>query len=77
VAWTARTVRLPVGGGRDPDGAAAVSLQLGPTRAVTEGLDPATADAVRAALAARLAEHVDAAGHVVLDGAIGIVTATR
>lgn len=77
VAWTPRAVRLRVGGGRDPQGAATVSMQLGPTRVVTKDLDGPTADAVRTALAARLAEHVDAEGHVVLDATIGIVTASR
>lgn len=77
VAWTPRAVRVPVGGGRDADGAATVSMQLGPTRAVTEDVDAPAAHAVHAAVAARLAEHVDADGHVVLDAAIGIVTASR
>jgi protein-tyrosine-phosphatase/SAM-dependent methyltransferase len=76
-AWTPRTVRLPVGGGCDPEGAVATTMQLGPTRAVTEGLDEATAAAVRAAIVARLGDHVDATGSVVLEATIGIVTATR
>ena len=77
VAWTPRPVRLPVGGGRDPAGAAAVSMQLGPTRIITKDLDPDLRDAAEAAIAAALAEHVDADGHVVLGAAIGIVSATR
>ncbi|HEU4841308.1 MAG TPA: methyltransferase domain-containing protein [Ilumatobacteraceae bacterium] len=77
VAWTARPVRVPVGGGRDPADAAAVSMQLGPTRIVTKDLDPELRDAAATAIAAALADHVDGDGHVVLDAAIGIVTATR
>ena len=70
-------MRIPVGGGRDPDGAADVSLQLGPTRIVTKDLAPDDVAAVRAAVATGLARHVDDAGHVVLDAVIGIVTARR
>ena len=75
VAWTARAVRIRVGGGLDPDGAADVSMQFGPTRIVTKDLAPDVAAAVRTTVAAGLAEHIDDAGHVVLDATIGIVTA--
>lgn len=69
-------VRLRLGGGVGPD-AAATALDLGPSRVVTEGIDPTTRDRVRAALAAALAEHVDAAGHVVLGASVVRITARR
>ena len=78
VAWTPRSLRIPVGGGRDPDGAAAVSMHLGPTRIVTKDLDDETAAAVRRGR--RRAPRPTTSttdGHVVLDATIGIVTATR
>ena len=77
VAWTPRPIRIAVGGGREPDAAAAVAMQLGPTRIVTKDLEPELAAIAQAAVAARFTEHVDAAGHVVLDARIGIVTAVR
>lgn len=77
VAWTRREVRLPVGGGRDPEGAAEVSMLLGPTRIVSLDSDPAVLAEIQAAVATRLADFVDESGHVVLDATIGIITATR
>jgi len=75
--WQAHRLRLPVGGGRDPDGAVDVSLRLGPTRQIADALPPDAVGALRAALAAAFAEHVDATGRVVVDATIGIVTAAR
>jgi protein-tyrosine-phosphatase/SAM-dependent methyltransferase len=76
-AWTPVAVRVPVGGGLGPHDAADISLQLGPTRIVTKDLAPDDLAAVRAAVVDRLSQHVDGAGHVVLDATIGIVTARR
>jgi protein-tyrosine-phosphatase/SAM-dependent methyltransferase len=77
VGWTPGAVRLLVGGGLDPDAAAPMSMDFGPTNAVTGDLDPERREAVRAAIADAYREHVDERGHVVLDGLVGIVTAWR
>jgi protein-tyrosine-phosphatase/SAM-dependent methyltransferase len=77
VDWMPHHVRLLVGGGLDPDAAAPMSMDFGPTNAVTGDLDPELREVVRAAIADAYREHVDEHGHVVLDGLIGIVTARR
>jgi protein-tyrosine-phosphatase/SAM-dependent methyltransferase len=76
VAWTPHVLQLPVGGGRPPAAAAPVLLQLGPARAVLLDVDDDVVAAVTARVTDVLREHVDGDGRVVLDGAIGIVTAT-
>jgi SAM-dependent methyltransferase len=75
--WSPRRLQLAVGGGRTPEEAADMALQLGPARMVSESLPPEALDDARAAMVAELTRHVGAAGHVVLDASIGIVTATR
>ena len=77
VEWTPATVRLVVGGGLEPDAAAAMSMDFGPTNAITADLDAERRAAVRAAIAGAFADHVDEHGHVVLDGLVGVVTARR
>ena len=77
IGWTPSAVRLPVGGGLGPDEAAAMSMDFGPTNALTEDLDAARREDVRAAIARAFAGHVDEDGHVVLEGAVGVLTARR
>ena len=77
VEWTPAPVRLLVGGGLDPDAAAGMSMDFGPTNAVTGDLDPERREAVRAAIADAYRDHLDEHGQVVLDGLVGIVTARR
>ncbi len=77
VEWTPGHVRLLVGGGLGPDAAAAMSMDFGPTNAITGNLDADRREDVRAAIARAFAAHVDEHGHVVLDGLVGIVTARR
>ncbi len=77
VAWTPHTVPIPVGGGLAPAEAAPIIMQVGPQRMVLLDVEqPVVAD-VQAALEDVLADHVDAEGRVVLDGSIGILTASR
>jgi protein-tyrosine-phosphatase/SAM-dependent methyltransferase len=76
VAWTPHRLAFPIGGGLGPQQAAPIALQVGPTRAVLVDVDGDTIAAVEARVVDVLRDHVDAAGHVVLDGSIGIVTAT-
>ena len=77
VEWTPTPVRLVVGGGLEPDAAAAMSMDFGPTNALTGDLDAGRREVVRAAIARAFADHVDERGHVVLDGTVGVVTARR
>ncbi|MGV3760198.1 MAG: class I SAM-dependent methyltransferase [Actinomycetota bacterium] len=77
VSVEAHVVRLPVGGGLDPEGAADAVLWIGPSRLLTEHLDPGELGQVRDALAATLADHVDGDGHVVLPGSVVRITARR
>lgn len=68
---------LPFAGGCDPAVAARAALDFGPTRALLTGSDDATVAAAEAAIEAAFARHVDGDGHVVLEGAVHLVTATR
>jgi protein-tyrosine-phosphatase/SAM-dependent methyltransferase len=77
VAWTPHRVAIPVGGGKAPDEAAGIAMQVGPTRLVLLEVDEGLVAAVRANVTGVLRDHVDAAGNVVLDGSIGILTARR
>lgn len=70
-------VELRPGGGAGPAEAAAAALDRGPSRIVSEGLDPSVLDAVRSAVADALADHVDPAGHVVLGASVVRITARR
>jgi SAM-dependent methyltransferase len=80
--WTAVVVTehrlaLPFSGGLAPPEAAVAALDFGPTRLVASELDDDGRAAATAALEQVLAEHVDGAGHVVLDGLVRVVTARR
>lgn len=68
---------LPYGGALTPAGAAAASLDVGPTRLVAADLDDADRARVVEAIATALADHVDGHGHVVLGGTVLITTATK
>jgi SAM-dependent methyltransferase len=70
-------VELRVGGGLAPGPAADAALWIGPSRILSEGLDPDRHRQVRDALAAELADHVDESGHVVLGGSVVRITARR
>lgn len=57
--------------------AAGAALDFGPTRLVVSGVSEQAAAAVRDALAHAFAGHLDADGHVALDGQVRVVTARR
>src|SRR5690606_22221720 len=62
VASERHSVQLRAGGGADPQGAAAAVAGIGPSRVLlTDAADDLRAEAVEA-IAATLADHVDAAG---------------
>jgi SAM-dependent methyltransferase len=75
VVWTPHAIRIPVGGGLTPQESAPIVMQLGPTRMALLGADPSVVAEVERRVVDVLEQHVDAAGHVVLGGAIGIITA--
>ncbi len=75
VAVATHDLALPFGGGLAPAAAAEAAADFGPTRLALEGLaDEVRAEAL-AAIAEAFASHLDAAGHVVLDGRVRVVTA--
>lgn len=76
VSCASYVVTLTVGGGLGPAEAAAAAMELGPTRIVTESCSESERADVVDAIAERYASLVDDAGHVVLDGAVVIVSAT-
>ncbi len=77
VAWTPHHIRIPIGGGMSPQEAAPIVMQLGPTRMALLGADPDVVARVEGRVVEALRQHVDDAGHVVLGGSIGIITARR
>jgi SAM-dependent methyltransferase len=77
VAVEPRPLRLRTGGGLPPAEAARASLEFGPTRIVTAGLDEDRRSRVVDAIAAAYADHLDEHGDVVLDATPVIVTARR
>jgi len=77
VAAAPHRLSLLFGGGLAPDAAAAAATDFGPTRVALDGLDGDVREAAVAGIARAFADHVDGAGHVVLDGSIFVVTATR
>jgi SAM-dependent methyltransferase len=76
-AWTPHELSFQVGGGMTPDDAAPILAQLGPTRAALLEVDQDTLAAAESAIADVLRDHIDADGRAVLDGSIGILTASR
>jgi SAM-dependent methyltransferase len=70
-------VPLLIEGGVSPDDAAVASLDVGPTRRVTTGIDEATRRRVVDAIATALRDHVGPDGNVVLDGTVVVTTARR
>lgn len=76
-AWTPRTVPIPLGGGSSPAEAASIIVQLGPSRMVLADADDDVRARVEQRVAQTLESSLDGAGHAVLDGSIGIITATR
>lgn len=71
------TVPLVFAGGVSAAEAALASLDFGPTRTVTEDLSEEDRSAVQAAIETALLDHLDEDGHVVLDGRVRVVTASR
>lgn len=77
VATETHRLPLPFGGGLDAAGAAEAAVDFGPTRLALADLhDDVQAEAV-AAITATFADHLDPAGHVVLEGSVVVVTALR
>lgn len=70
-------VQLPAGGGVGPEAAADVLIDVGPSRALTEGVGASVRAEVVEAIAAALAGHLDGDGHVVLAGSVLRVQARR
>lgn len=77
VGWDVHRLSLPMGGGLSPAEAAEASLAFGPTRTVVSDVDDATRQRVVGAIAAAYEDHVDAGGHIVLDGTVVVVSAGR
>ena len=71
-----RRLRLPLAGGRPLDEAARSTLEVGPTRVVTDDMDPSQKAAVVVAIAEALLPH-QVGSAVVLDASIHIVSAGR
>jgi hypothetical protein len=53
------------------------SVDFGPTRLLLGGIDDDALRAAKEAIGEAFAHHLDGDGHVVLSGAINIITATR
>jgi SAM-dependent methyltransferase len=80
--WTAVDIRphvleLPYGGGVPAATAVEASVDFGPTRLLLGGIDDDALRAAKEAIGEAFAHHLDGDGHVVLSGAINIITATR
>lgn len=76
VAVDERLLQLPLAGGGALDAAARSTLEFGPTRVVTDDMDPSQRAAAAIAIAEALLPHV-VDGVVVLDALVHLVTATR
>ena len=77
VAMTPHVLDLPFAGGVEPGPAAEAAVDFGPTRELLDGVDPSVVAKAKGAIAAAFAGHTDVEGHVVLSGAISLVTARR
>lgn len=77
VEATAHRLVLPFGGGLAPAEAAETAAGFGPTRILFADLEGDVRDEAVAAIASAMADHVDAHGHVTLDGHVIVYTATR
>lgn len=77
VGFAVHRLAMKVAGGLTPAEAATSSLDFGPVRYRVEGHPDELRDEMVATLTEIYADRVDDDGHVVLDGAIGILTATR
>lgn len=75
VGWAEHDLPLLLAGGVGPDEAAEECMGFGPSSTILAEADDEVRAAARAAMAEALAGHVDADGHVVLDGRVVIVTA--
>jgi hypothetical protein len=70
-------IQVHLGGGLSPAEAAEAAIGVGPSRAVTTGIDDEARRQVLDAVAVALADHVDPDGHVVLDASVVRITARR
>jgi SAM-dependent methyltransferase len=77
VAVVAHRLAMPFAGGVDRTAAATAALDFGATRALLAGRAEDEVAAAEAAIADAFADHLDDHGHVVLTGAIHVVTARR
>lgn len=77
VASTTHRLPLPFGGGLGAEDAADAAADFGPTRLALDGLDDDSRAEAADTITAALADHLDSAGHVVLDGTVVIHTAHR
>jgi len=77
VEWAPHELTLSIGGGLPPAEAATSSMELGPTRVVTEDVDEEKNGRVLAAITEEYGRHTDENGHVRLGAAIVVVTARR
>ncbi len=69
-------LELLVGGGLSPADAGRASLELGPSRVLTAGVDEPQRERLAASIAEAYEDHVNADGHVELAGTVLITTAS-
>ena len=68
---------LPFAGSVSPTAAAEAAVDFGPTRLVLSDMDEEVVRAAEVAMSEAFEDHTDREGHVVLSGAVNVVTATR
>lgn len=68
---------LPFAGAVSPAAAAEAAVDFGPTRLVLSDMDREVVRAAEQAMSEAFEDHTDRDGHVVLSGAVNVVTATR
>jgi SAM-dependent methyltransferase len=73
----AHPLRVAIGGGLEPTEAADASMELGPTRLVTDGLDDDRRRQIRNAIAEVYLDHLDGESHVLLGATPVIISAHR
>lgn len=77
IAIEHHSLALPFAGGAPPAAAARAALDFGPTRLVLSGMDDDVVRSAESAISKAFADHIDDEGHVVLSGAINLVTGAR
>ncbi|WP_195210451.1 class I SAM-dependent methyltransferase [Actinomarinicola tropica] len=76
VTWTPHVLALPLGGGGPAPQAAESTLDVGPVRVISEGIDDADRARLVEAIAAAVAPH-EIEGRVLLDAEVALVAARR